>query len=189
MPWEGVLAQQAGLELHAFDPAAYGVPYGYSPVLAALPQTLQQRPAAVRAFLDATARGYSWAAAHPDEAAALLVDAVAVATAGRPLPQPLEPRMVAASQRLVGSAYLHPSSQRWGVMDADVCGGFVDWLCQSGLLTSKVQSRAADGGGGGGSSSTASLDGLRAGDVGEPIARASIDVASLFTNDWLPAAQ
>lgn len=40
MPWEGVLAQRAGLELTAFNPED-SVPYGYSPVLAAHPDFLR----------------------------------------------------------------------------------------------------------------------------------------------------
>lgn len=39
---------------------------------------------------------------------------------------------------------------------------------------------------GAGSGLTTSLDGLRGGDAGEPIPRASVDAASLFTNDYLP---
>ncbi len=39
--WEGVDAQLRGVELNAFSLDQYGVPYGYTPVLAALPQTLE----------------------------------------------------------------------------------------------------------------------------------------------------
>lgn len=64
-------------------------------------------------------------------------------------------------------------------MDAERWSKFLDWLSESGLLTSKVQSRDGVG-------SAASLDALRAGDVGELISRDSIDAQSLFTNDLLP---
>lgn len=66
-------------------------------------------------------------------------------------------------------------------MDAERWSNFLDWLSESGLLTSKVQSRTGVGEG-----SAASLDALRAGDVGELISRDSIDAQSLFTNDLLP---
>ena len=39
--WEGVDAQLKGVELNTFSLDEYGVPYGYTPVLAALPQTLK----------------------------------------------------------------------------------------------------------------------------------------------------
>lgn len=60
---------------------------------------------------------------------------------------------------------------------------FVDWLAESGLLTTKKQSRnaAAD------PERLASLDALRGGDAGAPIPRDSIDDAQLFTNELLPA--
>lgn len=41
MGWEGVDAQLKGVELNVFKLADYGIPYGYTPVLVALPQTLQ----------------------------------------------------------------------------------------------------------------------------------------------------
>lgn len=77
MPWEGVAAQRAGVDLNVFKLADYGIPYCYSPVLAAHPQTLDQNPGLVKAFMAATARGYEYAAEHPAEAAELLCAEVA----------------------------------------------------------------------------------------------------------------
>lgn len=77
MPWEGVAAQRAGVDLNVFKLADYGIPYCYSPVLAAHPQTLAQNPDLVKSFLAATARGYEYAAEHPAEAAELLCSEVA----------------------------------------------------------------------------------------------------------------
>jgi hypothetical protein len=56
---------------------------------------------------------------------------------------------------------------------------FVGFLDRAGLLTSKVQSR------GPASPDTASLDGLRAGDVGGRVAAPA--AAELATNEFLPA--
>lgn len=41
MGWEGVEAQQKGLELNVFRLGDYGINYGYSPVLVAHPDTLR----------------------------------------------------------------------------------------------------------------------------------------------------
>ena len=65
-------------------------------------------------------------------------------------------------------------------MEAERWSKFLDWLSESGLLTTKVASRVP------GDDSAASLDALRAGDVGETIPRESIDVHALFTNELLP---
>lgn len=58
---------------------------------------------------------------------------------------------------------------------------FLDWLSESGLLTAKMQSRTPSDAAG-----TTTLDGLRAGDVGEPVSRDSIAADSLFSNSLLP---
>ena len=42
--WEGIMAQRAGFELNAFCPNDFKVPYGYSPVLVAHPDTLRRVP-------------------------------------------------------------------------------------------------------------------------------------------------
>lgn len=41
MGWEGVDARIKGVELNVFQIASYGIPYGYTPVLVALPQFLR----------------------------------------------------------------------------------------------------------------------------------------------------
>ena len=50
------------------------MPYGYSPILLAHPETLDGDKAGdVKKFLKATAEGYAFAAANPAEAAAMLI--------------------------------------------------------------------------------------------------------------------
>lgn len=184
MPWEGVAAERAGVQLNVFKLEDYGVPYCYSPVLAAHPDTLTAHPDLVRSFLAATAKGYQYAATHPAEAAEILCAEVAADTAGtKPLPGPLDPDMVLQSQQQISQQYLNPSSGSWGVMDVGVWSKFLDWLSDSGLLTGKVQSRQA------GRPHTSSLEELRAGDVGEAIARESVNAADLATNAYLPGGQ
>lgn len=63
-------------------------------------------------------------------------------------------------------------SQRW---DA-----FLDWLSDNGLLTSAVPSRTPVEG------FSASLDDLRAGRAGRPLARSAVSSNKLFTNEFLP---
>jgi ABC-type nitrate/sulfonate/bicarbonate transport system substrate-binding protein len=195
LPWEGVAAQRANIALNTFKLEDYGIPYCYSPVLAAHPDTLASQPESVRSFLAATAKGYEWAAANPAEAAALLCAEVAadsVAPGGKPLPEALDPAMVAQSQEAVAAAYLNTSSSggssssgsggAWGVMDLAVWEKFLDWLSETGLLTSKAQSRSEG-------EHMSSLDGMRSGDAGERLPRDAVAAADLATNAYLPAAQ
>lgn len=176
MGWEGVEARLKGLELNAFSLGDYGIPYGYSPVVIAHPDSLSgPRAAAVRAVLAATAEGYRWAAANPREAAAAMAAAVAAEFPDLPA---LDPELVKGSVEAVAGACLDPAG-RWGAMDAGRWGAFLDWLSAQGLLTTKVQSRTEG-------ADTASLDALRAGDAGEAIPRETVDETALFTNEFLP---
>ena len=69
---------------------------------------------------------------------------------------------------------------KWGVQDKSRWDGFLDWLSEKKLLTTKVQSRNAVEG------VSASLDDLRLGDVGDIVPRESVSSAALFTNAFLP---
>mmetsp|Transcript_12288 Transcript_12288/g.26508 ORF Transcript_12288/g.26508 Transcript_12288/m.26508 type:complete len:344 (-) Transcript_12288:392-1423(-) len=177
--WEGIEAQQKGVELNVFKLEDYKVPYGYSPVLVAHPSTLSEQADRVSKFLQATARGYQHAAQHPEEAAEELIKAVKAEHAAHPLPEELDAAFVKASQAYTSQHYLDAAG-KWGHMDEAVWSRFLDWLSASGLLTSKVQSRTLSG------ENYASLDGLRQGDVGQPIPRESLPAESLFTNAFLP---
>lgn len=180
MGWEGIEAKRAGVALNAFGLEEYRVPYGYSPLLVAHPDTVRDKADAVRAFLAATARAYEWAAAHPAPAAACFLEAVAAEHADSPLAKPLDPELVRESQEYLSSHLLDPSTGRWGTMRPVVWASFVDWLAEAGLLTTRVQSRSPAPG------VSTTLDGLRAGDVGERIPRDSVDVGTMYTNDLLP---
>jgi ABC-type nitrate/sulfonate/bicarbonate transport system substrate-binding protein len=126
LPWEGVEAARKGVKLNAFTLDAYGIPYGYTPVLAASPADAKAHAPALRAFLAATARGYQYAAAHPDEAADLLRTASGHATLA-------DAEFVRAAQAEAGKAYLTPDGG-WGVMEAARWGAFVEWLRSEKIL-------------------------------------------------------
>jgi ABC-type nitrate/sulfonate/bicarbonate transport system substrate-binding protein len=72
--WEGVEARLRGIDLRSFAFTDYGFPDFYQVVLACSRDALQREPGAIRAFLDATVRGFELAAADPDAAAGILVD-------------------------------------------------------------------------------------------------------------------
>ena len=71
--WEGVEAAQRGIALRTFKFTDYGFPDFYQVVLACDADWLAANPAAARAFVGATVRGFELAAASPDEASAILV--------------------------------------------------------------------------------------------------------------------
>jgi len=126
MPWEGVEAEWQGVELNAFRLADYNIPYGYTPLLLAHPDTIAEQADAVRAFVQASAAGFQFAAANPDAAADLLVD-----TSRHPTLENRE--FVRASQRVLAGEYLNAQGG-WGTMERARWQQFVDWLAEQRIL-------------------------------------------------------
>jgi ABC-type nitrate/sulfonate/bicarbonate transport system substrate-binding protein len=71
--WEGIQAQEQGIDLRTFAFTDYGFPDFYQVVLACDRDWLAKDPEAARAFVGATVKGFEFAAANPDEAAGILV--------------------------------------------------------------------------------------------------------------------
>ncbi len=126
MPWEGVEAERKGIPLNAFRMDDYGIPYGYTPILLAHPDSIAQHPDALRAFMAATAAGYQHAAREPAHAAELLM-------AAAQHPALSDSALVQHSQRVIAPAYCTAAGQ-WGVMHTDRWATFLDWLSEQGVL-------------------------------------------------------
>lgn len=58
MPWEGVMAERKQVGLNAFYLKDFDIPYGYSPVLLAHPDMLQEDPESFIRFLRASNKGF-----------------------------------------------------------------------------------------------------------------------------------
>ena len=127
MPWEGLLAERDEVELRPFYLEEYGIPYGYTPVLLARPESIETDGNELGAFLAATARGYQFAAENPEEAADILrAEAVGMDVD--------DAAVLRESQRRLADAYLTDDGE-WGVMAADRWAAFVEWLAGQGILT------------------------------------------------------
>jgi len=177
MGWEGIEAKRAGIDLNAFKMEDFGIPYAYSPLVMAHPDTLQQEPEVVRAFLEASALGWQHACADPSGAASALVE-LALRDSG----VALDLGMVQESAEFIAGYALREADGAWGVMDPAVWAKYLAWLDQTGLLTPQLQSRHPDGG------KTLSLDALRA--QQSKAARSTTipldSIPPVFTNDFLP---
>ena len=103
------------------------IPDWYTPVFIANEQTLEERPDVVRAFLEATARGYEFAAEEPDEAATMLLEAV---------PE-LDEALVRASAEYHAPLYVDDGLE-WGVQSEEVWRRFEQFLRESGLTEAEV---------------------------------------------------
>ena len=127
MPWEGLLAERDGVDLTPFYLDEYDIPYGYTPVLLARPDTIAGDAERLEGFLTASARGYRFAAENPAEAATILREAATGMDAD-------DPDFLERSQRELAEAYLTADGE-WGRMRAARWDRFVTWLADRGILT------------------------------------------------------
>ena len=128
MPWEGVMAERDGIDLTPFYLDDYGVPYGYTPLMLASPETIEERAGDLARFLDATGRGYEFATANPEKAARILGETAAG-------PESLDDtEFLIESQHRLAENYL-TSDGEWGRMAKDRWVQFVEWLADEEILT------------------------------------------------------
>lgn len=128
MPWEGIEARLADIQLNVFRLADYQIPYGYSPVLIAKREHLLEHPERFRHFLRATQKGFLLAEQQPEEAARILVEQANTID--------LDPEMVLASQKDISPSYRHKRFP-WGYMQPEVWEEFVHWLQKEYILTDR----------------------------------------------------
>ncbi|WP_136683038.1 ABC transporter substrate-binding protein [Falsirhodobacter xinxiangensis] len=125
--WEGVNAQLLGLEQKAFRYADYGVPDQHTTLIGGRGSWMADHPADAQAFLRATAEGYAWAAANPDAAADILIDA----TAGM-LSNPDQIR--GSMKALADGAYLVDAAGQAGQIDPAKIEAAGDFFFDNGIL-------------------------------------------------------
>jgi ABC-type nitrate/sulfonate/bicarbonate transport system substrate-binding protein len=126
--WEGVEAAQRGIKLRYFQFADYGFPQFYQVVLACDRQWLTKDPDAAKRFVAATVKGFQFAAANADEAAAILVsENPGVFDANKNLPK--------ASQEFLDSGqYLVDANGVFGTQTLERWTGYSKFLFDQGLL-------------------------------------------------------
>jgi ABC-type nitrate/sulfonate/bicarbonate transport system substrate-binding protein len=127
--WEGVEAAQRGIALRTFKFTDYGFPDFYQVVLACDRDWLAANPAAARAFVGATVRGFELAATSPDEASAILVaQNPGIFDANSELP-------TASARFMAEQGLLVDADGKVGVQTLDEWTGYSSFLYEQGLLT------------------------------------------------------
>ncbi len=125
--WSGINAELSGMAFNYWDFASLSADLDYyTPVILANNDFLREDPETARAFLQATARGYLYAAENPREAADLLIsgDTTGSLTDAREL--------VYASQEWISKQYL-ADAPLWGLMAPERWNAFYAWLYTNGL--------------------------------------------------------
>jgi ABC-type nitrate/sulfonate/bicarbonate transport system substrate-binding protein len=131
--WTGIESEVRGIPLNFIRLRDYHEALDfYSPVLIASETTLNSRPELAKKFLQATAQGYAYSIAHPEEAARILTDAV---------PE-LNQDLVLASQKYLAGEY-QSDAPAWGQMSAARWQKYADWMYAQGLIESKLDYQQA----------------------------------------------
>ena len=127
--WSGINAdlEEVPCDYWSFRDQAEELDY-YTPVILANNAFLAESPEIAKAFLEASAKGYAYAAEHPQEAADLLIegDTTGSLDDARDL--------VYASQEWLSKEYIADADE-WGVFDADRWNAFYGWLYANGLTS------------------------------------------------------
>ncbi|MCR5847220.1 MAG: ABC transporter substrate-binding protein [Lachnospiraceae bacterium] len=121
--WGGIACKQAGLDTNLifFNDITPEFDY-YSPVIIVNSDWANANKETAIAFLEATGRGYEFAASHPDEAADILCAEV---------PE-LDKTLVKESQEWISKEYIS-DARRWGEIDQKRWDAFFKWLSDNGL--------------------------------------------------------
>ncbi len=131
--WDGVAAELQGFDINFILLQDYGeVLDFYTPVLITSEKMIEDDPALVSSFMRASTRGYTYTMENPEEAAAILLDAV---------PE-LDDDIVVASQIYLADQY-QADAERWGEMKLEIWADYADWMYQEGLLESPLDAEEA----------------------------------------------
>lgn len=127
--WSGINAKLSDVECDyfAFKDIAEELDY-YTPVIIANDKYLKENKNEAKAFMEATALGYEYAAANPKEAADILIkgDDTGALNGAKDL--------VIASQEWMSKEYLD-NQGKWGTIDGNRWDKFYKWLYENQLTT------------------------------------------------------
>ncbi len=123
--WQGINAEVDGIELDRIMLMDYTdcVPDYYTPILLTTQTMIDENPDVVRAFVQATARGYAYTIENPEEAANILLEAV---------PE-LDEELVQSSTLWLAEQY-QADAPRWGQQNPDIWQGFTDFLIENNII-------------------------------------------------------
>ena len=131
--WSGIYAKAQNVPVDFFDFISLNEAFDYyTPVIISSNAYLTAHPDQAKAFLSATKKGYEYAAEHPEEAAAILIQYA---------PELDGQDFVLESQRWISDQYKAENDQ-WGVIDAERWNAFYQWLNDNGLTEEPLSENA-----------------------------------------------
>ena len=131
--WTGVEAELRGKDINMIYLTDYSKNLDYyTPVLATNEKLIKNNPETVKAFLNATAKGYQLAIENPKQAANILIDAV----------PDLDPELVRKSQQWLSPRYQLDAAS-WGEQKLEIWENYANWMFENNLLEKKLQAEKA----------------------------------------------
>jgi ABC-type nitrate/sulfonate/bicarbonate transport system substrate-binding protein len=124
---EGIQAADEGMKLVTFPIVDNGIADYYTPTFISSPKEIQQQPDLLKRFMTATARGYEYAQAHPQQAAQMLIQENPKGT----FPSA---SYVLQSQEYLSPRYVDPGRQ-WGLQDASAWHNYPEFMLSHGGVT------------------------------------------------------
>ena len=125
--WGGINAEVEGVDCDYFAFSDINPVFDYyTPVIIANNDYLESNPDQAKAFMEATAKGYEYAAENPDEAAQILIDGDNTGS----LKDAEE--LVKKSQEFLSAKYIDDADS-WGVIDPERWNAFYKWLYENQL--------------------------------------------------------
>lgn len=126
--WDGIATQVKKLDTNYIDFRKINPIFDYyTPVIVTSQAFLNKSPDTAKKFLSATAKGYEYAIANPEEAAKILV---------KYAPE-LDLELVTRSQKYLSTQY-KAEKPKWGTFDEKRWSTFYDWLYTKKLIPSAL---------------------------------------------------
>lgn len=127
MNWEGVQAENENIPLSYFQMIDYGIPYAYSPVIAANGAKVISKTTAYTDFLAATKQGFLYAKHQATEAIEILANLI-----------PEKDKNIDLTKSLAHSSKYFGNDEEWGKMEEDAVTEFLNWIYTHELETIKL---------------------------------------------------
>lgn len=127
--WEVIQAKRQGFKVVYFPSIQYDIPDYYTPVLITSPAEIKEKPDLLKKFMKATAKGYTYAIAHPKEAAQMLIN-------GAPKGTFPDTGFVFASQDFLSAHYVD-QGRPWGLQDKKEWHEYPQFMIDAGAALDK----------------------------------------------------
>ena len=126
--WEGVEATTQGIELNKFRLGDYRIPYGYSPIIIARKEDVDQNNQKYRAVINAIKKGYKYVIDHQEEAAAILSSYVTDNDRQR----------INLAETIKQTAPYFGDASAFGYMKKERVDAFLQWLVDKDLESGQI---------------------------------------------------